>query len=133
MLAGGEQVHTFGLSVVVQVPTGMESHPMSWSVILVFPLFALAFVAGVRASCNGELRKRPVRRRLTALSGVRDRANRRLRTHLCVSGFSPRQVFCCSGSGFCWVWPPARACVQRVRRCSGLCDRLVCGVHQTPH
>jgi hypothetical protein len=79
--------------------------PMSWSVILVFPLFALAFVAGVRASCNGELRKRPVRRRLTALSGVRDRANRRLRTHLCVSGFSPRQVFCFSGSSFCWCGP----------------------------
>jgi hypothetical protein len=49
VLAGCEQGHTFGLSVSVQVPKGMESRPDVLD-ILVFPLFAPSFVAGFRAS-----------------------------------------------------------------------------------
>ena len=55
VLAGCEQGHTFGLSVFVQVPKGMEPRPdVSPDVlnILVFPLFAPSFVAGFRASCR---------------------------------------------------------------------------------
>ena len=61
VLAGCEQGHTytFGLSVFVQVPKGMESRPDVLNICFPF-VRSVVRCWFVVLPCNGELRKRPV-------------------------------------------------------------------------